>query len=154
MSLIVYLNKARKYCSYQDRCEDDVVQKLKKFKLRTEDIDTILNVLKEEKFVDDQRFASSFVRGKLKQNQWGRIKIRYALKAKRLSNEIVDEALEEIDDEVYKEILILLATKKIRQIKGDISDYDKRQKTAVYLQSKGFESDLIFKIINNLEPDE
>jgi regulatory protein len=110
--------------------------------------------MKQEKFVDDERFATSFVRSKLRSNSWGKSKIKYALKQKRIDPSFIEQAFEDVDEDFYQEKITLLAQKKFDKLKGDLSLYEKRQKTAVYLQSKGYESSLIFPIINNLGSDE
>ena len=140
----------RKYCAYQERCESEIRTKMERFNIKSSDKDIIIKTLRAEKFVDDQRYANSFVKGKMNANKWGRIKIRYALRQKRISDDAIDLAMDSIEEEDYKSLIQDLAVKKMNKIKGEYSDYEKRQKTAVYLQSKGFETDLIFKIVNKI----
>lgn len=154
MSIIEYVNKARKYCAYQERCESDLQTKLKKLGLPAEKVDQIVELMIKEGFIDDRRFAESFVRSKLRANAWGQRKIRQALLAKRIRSAYIDDALETVDQGRYNEKLLALAKKKFSSLHGDLSDYEKRQKTAVYLQGKGFETDLIFNTVNNLHSDE
>ena len=144
----------RKFCSYQERCASEVYTKMEKFPLRQSDKEMIVRMLTEENFLDEERYARSVVKGKLQSNRWGRIKIRYTLRQKKIKASLIDSVLEDIDEALYQSILEGLAVKKYKSIKSDCTAYEKRQKTAVYLQSKGFEMDLIFSTINKLDKDE
>lgn len=141
--------KARKWCAWQDRCSFELSLKLKNWGASYGQIRTILEKMADEGFIDEQRFARLFVRGKFKNNQWGRLKIFAALKAKKIPDVTIKEALSELDETDYQMLAEKLALKKYDQLKED--DNSKVMKTAAYLASKGFENQLIFDIINKLK---
>lgn len=146
------LDKAYKYCALQDRCQSEMITKLKSWNLSEDEAAEVLIQLITEQFVNDERFARSFVRGKFNQNGWGRVKITYALRQKEISTQCINMALEEIDDEKYHSKLIDIATKKWN-ITSAKNDFEKKNKVAGYLVSRGFESNLIWDTLNNLEHD-
>ncbi|MBR9997511.1 MAG: RecX family transcriptional regulator [Cyclobacteriaceae bacterium] len=144
-------NKILKFCAYQERSENDVIEKLKTFKLNASETGKILKRLKEEKFIDNQRFARIYTTGKLRHNKWGRIRIRYELKRKCINNDDIEQALDSIDEDEYSQTLIELIKKK----KGSIRDRNPfilRNKIAQYLSSKGFENDLVWHMIKIIIP--
>ena len=99
------LDKMAKYCAYQERCVKDVVEKLKTFDLSEKDKKEILNYLIDNRFVNDERFAKSFVRGKINQSGWGLNKIRFHLIQKGIDKALIDEALQGTDEEIYRQRL-------------------------------------------------
>ena len=106
------LDKMAKYCAYQERCVKDVTEKLKTFELTQKEKDEILDYLLDNRFVNDERFTKSFVRGKINQSGWGVNKIRFHLVQKGIAKETIDEALGQTDEEVYRQRLIdILKTK-------------------------------------------
>jgi regulatory protein len=106
--------------------------------------------LKKEGFIDESRYAGMFVRDKLRLNRWGRIKIRYMLAAKQIPEGIISEAINGIDDQNYLEILREELVKKRRQIKDD-HPYTVRNKLARFGQQRGFESGLIFQLLDEMD---
>ena len=94
------LDKMAKYCAYQERCVKDVRDKLKTFEIPEEEKTKILDYLIDNRFVNDERFAKAFVRGKVNQSGWGMNKIRFHLIQKGIAKEIIDEALSQTDEEV------------------------------------------------------
>ncbi len=132
--------KLERYCAYQDRCEFEVRQKLKNFHVTPEQADHIVDRLIDTSFLDDRRFAESFVNGKLKVKRWGRIKIKSKLIEKRIPSGLINEALSGIDLELYNDIIHELILKKENQLRTkDLSSFEKKQKISQYLLSKGFE---------------
>ena len=140
------LEKMVKYCAYQERCVKDVRDKLKTFDIAQEDRDKILEYLLDNRFVNDERFASSFVRGKINQSGWGLNKIRFHLIQKGIAKEIIDEALGQTDEEIYRQRLIDILKTKAKTVKAD-SDFDKKRKLAAYAIQKGFEGDLVWEVL-------
>ena len=144
-------DKIMKYCGYQERSEHDVLEKLKKFRVGIRETGDIIGRLKEEKFIDDRRFACIYASGKLRNNKWGRIKIRYELKRKNINSHHIEEALNSIGEEEYSRAILDLIDKK----KETLKDKDKfilRNKIAHYLLVKGFENDLVWEKINERIP--
>jgi regulatory protein len=137
------LTKAQTYCAYQDRCSAEVIQKLRVWGVDDARIPKILESLIEDKFIDDKRFAETFVSSKFRLKHWGRNKIAYELRLKKIPSGLISEALETIDEEEYASAIKTLITKKSKEVK-DSDAYRKKQKIARFLISKGFESELVF----------
>lgn len=114
LSFSSLLPKMEAFCAYQERCVFEVENKLRQFGCSEDELKRILNSLKENKFLDELRFATSFCEGKLRIKKWGRIKIRYQLLGKRIHPAIIHEALKSIDSEEYYATLIQLAEKNRR----------------------------------------
>jgi len=143
------LARIQKICSVQEKCSFDVRRKLSDWGFENIAIEKIIIILIEDKFVDDNRFSKSFVREKFRINKWGRIKITYALKQKRIPESTIDLALEEIEEEEYLHILETELIKKKKSIKAK-NQFDLKGKLLRFGQSKGFEIENIIRIIQNL----
>ena len=143
------LDKMAKYCAYQERCVKDVRDKLKTFDIPEEEKSKILDYLLDNRFVNDERFAMSFVRGKINQSGWGMNKIRFHLVQKGIDKELIDEALGQTDEEVYRQRLIDILKTKSKTIKAD-SDFEKKRKLAAYAMQKGFEGNLVWEVLKDL----
>ena len=143
------LDKMAKYCAYQERCVKDIKDKLKTFDIPQEEKTKILDYLLDNRFVDDERFAKSFVRGKVNQSGWGMNKIRFHLMQKGISKELIDEALEQTDDKVYRQRLMDILTTKAKIVKA-ASDFEKKRKLAAYAMQKGFEGNLVWEVLKDL----
>ena len=143
------LDKMAKYCAYQERCTKDVRNKLKAFDISENEKVKILDYLMDNRFVDDERFAKSFVRGKVNQSGWGLNKIRFHLMQKGIANETIDEALGQTDEEAYRQRLIEILKTKSKTVKAD-SDYEKKCKLASYAMQKGFERSLVWDVLKGL----
>ena len=141
------LDKMAKYCAYQERCVKDVKDKLKTFDIPEDEKSRILDYLLDNRFVNDERFAKSFVRGKINQSGWGLNKIRFHLVQKGIAKETIDEALEQTDEEVYRQRLIDILKTKSKTVKAE-NDFEKNRKLAAYAMQRGFESDLVWEILN------
>ena len=143
------LDKMAKYCAYQERCVKDVRDKLKTFDIPQKEKDEILDYLLDNRFVNDERFAKSFVRGKVNQSGWGVNKIRFHLIQKGIDKDIIEEALGQTDEEVYRQRLIEILKTKAKTIKAD-SDFEKKRKLAAYAMQKGFEGSLVWEVLKDL----
>ena len=143
------LDKMAKYCAYQERCVKDVRDKLKTFDIPQTEKDKILDYLLDNRFVNNERFAKSFVRGKVNQSGWGVNKIRFHLMQKGIDKELIEEALGQTDEEVYRQRLIDILKTKSKTIKAD-SDFEKKQKLAAYAMQKGFEGNLVWEVLKDL----
>ena len=143
------LDKMAKYCAYQERCVKDVRDKLKTFDLPQEEKDKILDYLLDNRFVNDERFARSFVRGKINQSGWGLNKIRFHLMQKGIAKETIDEALGQTDEDLYRQRLIDILKTKSKTIKAE-TDFEKKRKLAAYAMQKGFEASLVWEVLKEL----
>jgi len=144
------LDKMAKYCAYQERCVKDVRDKLKTLDLPQEEKDKILDYLLDNRFVNDERFAKSFVRGKVNQSGWGLNKIRFHLMQKGIAKETIDEALGQTDEEVYRQKLIDILKVKSKTVKAE-NDFEKKRKLAAYAIQKGFEGALVWEVVKDLD---
>jgi len=108
------LAKAQNICASQEKCKADIRKKLYDWKIQAIEIEKILNKLIKDKFIDENRYTSFYVRDKYKLNKWGRIKIEFSLKQKQIEQRIITNALEEINNEEYKEIFRTELKKKLR----------------------------------------
>ena len=140
------LDKMAKYCAYQERCVKDVRDKLKSFDIPQESKDEILDYLLDNRFVNDERFARSFVRGKVNQSGWGLNKIRFHLMQKGIAKDIIDEALGQTDEEVYRQKLIDILNVKSKTVKAEF-DFERKRKLAAYAMQKGFEGALVWEVL-------
>jgi len=145
-----------RYCSQAERCLFDVRKKMQTADLSGDAEKRIIDTLLQEKFIDEKRFARSFVRDKFQYNHWGRIKIAYELKLKCLSSEVCGEALDSIDEDEYVAALSEMLKIKKRTVKSH-SSQDMYQKLFRFAASRGFETPLIIhslkKILNNIDND-
>ena len=143
------LDKMAKYCAYQERCVKDVSDKLRTFDIPEEEKTKILDYLLDNRFVNDERYAKAFVRGKVNQSGWGVNKIRFHLMQKGIDKDLINEALGQTDEEVYRHRLIEILKTKAKTMKAD-SDFEKKRKLAAYAMQKGFEGSLVWETIKDL----
>jgi regulatory protein len=151
LSLEQALQKLRHYCGYQTRCHKEVKEKLYSFGLRKQDVESAIATLIEEDYLNEERFAIHFASGHFRLKQWGKIKIRYELKQKRVSEFCIKKALAAIGDEEYLKTFEKLATEKWAALKEE-TGYARRGKLQDYLARKGYEQDLIHKAIGKSLP--
>ena len=144
------LDKMAKYCAYQERCVKEVRDKLKDFDLPQEEKDKILSYLLDNRFVNDERFAQCFVRGKINQSGWGVNKIRFHLIQKGIDKELIDKALGQTDEEGYRKRLLVILTTKAKTVKA-ANDFEKKRKLAAYAMQKGFEGSLVWEVLKDLD---
>ena len=140
------LDKMAKYCAYQERCVKDVRDKLKAFEISEEEKAKILDYLLDNRFVNDERYAKAFVRGKVNQSGWGVNKIRFHLIQKGIDKNIIDEALGQTDEEAYRQRLIEILETKSKTVKA-ANDFEKKRKLATYAMQKGFEGSLVWEVL-------
>lgn len=137
------LLKIQHYCAYQDRCHQDVNKKLYDWGLNRDERDEIIVALIEENFLNEERFARSFARGKFRIKSWGKQKIRYELLSKGIGEKLIQIALTEISEEEYLVCLKKELKKKADKI-NDRNKFSARQKLATYLFNRGFEPELVW----------
>ncbi len=144
----IALKKMIHYCDYQDRCKKEIFTKLDTFELDDNDRDFIIGFLKEEGFINDERYCRSFVKGKLNLKKWGVNKIKLSLITKGVDREIIDEVLSEIDQDSYREELIkLLENKKI----NESDPYKRKAKLIRYAVGKGYSLSMVMEVVNGNE---
>ena len=135
-------------CAQSEQCSMDMRQKLYKWSVPFYDAEAIIKKLQDTRFIDDARFAIAYCRDKYRFNKWGRIKIKYGLRAKYISDCDINVALDAIDDAEYEAILVDLIKSKARMIK-DVDTYEGRTKLFRFAVSRGYESSLIARIIKD-----
>ncbi len=143
-------NKAALLCSKMETCTADILEKLKKWALSNDQAQAVIAKLKEEKYLDDERFARAYVKDKYRFNHWGRQKIEFMLRAKHISSEILELAFEEIEEETYANGLRKILADKAKSVKAK-DQYDKRNKLMRFALSRGFESGMVSRIFRELE---
>lgn len=141
--------KLEHYCAYQERCHKEVTVKLWEMRMIPEAIDQIIAHLIQENYLNEERFARAYARGKFKMKKWGKNRIVSELKQRAISIYNIKTALSEIDDNEYLNTFNLLAEKRLSQIKETHSQ--KRKKKLVdYLLYRGWESHLVYEKANEL----
>ncbi len=143
------LQKLMHYCAYRDRSQKEVEDKLNEMRMIPEAKENIIITLMQENFLNEERFARSFVRGKFRIKKWGRIKITQELKKREISSPIIKLGLTEIEESDYRKTLYELAEKKKDKI-TEPNTFKKKKKIADHLLRKGFESSLVFDCLNDI----
>ncbi len=144
-----FLKKLKKYCAYQERCHFDVNKKLHQLKADEELANEIISELINENYLNEQRFALAYVRGKHRINKWGKNRILNELKKRNISAYLIQKSLEEITETEYKMALLHLLEVKNKTIKAK-NIYERKQKLFSYAYAKGYETDLINEIIEDI----
>lgn len=142
--------KLEYFCAYQERCHQEVVSKLLDLRMTTIEIDEILVYLITNNFLNEERFACAFARGKHRMKHWGKIRIVNELKCRGISKYNIDKALQEISDEEYCQTFDNIANKNWLSI-TEKNKLKKRQKFCDYLLRRGFESQLVYEKVKELE---
>ncbi len=138
------LDKMKNWCAYQERSQNEARQKLYEFKLESEQTEAIIIELISENYLNEERFAMAFASGKFRIKQWGRIKIKMALRQHKISDYCIKKALEGINEVEYEKTLIKVIEKKLNLTKG--GDQRKRfYAVSNYAISRGFESDFVIE---------
>ncbi|MDC1276899.1 RecX family transcriptional regulator [Algibacter sp.] len=136
--------KLEHYCAYQERCHKEVRQKLISMHMIPEAIDVIIVHLLEHNFLNEERFAKTFVRGKFRIKAWGRRRLSFELKKKDIGKVNLNQALAEIDDVEYIQLFNALAEKKANSI-TETNIYKKKKKLIDYLLYRGWETHLVYE---------
>lgn len=132
-------SRAAALCSRSEKCISDIETKLYQWKLPAKQHEIVIKQLTEEKFIDESRFTSFFVRDKFRFNKWGKVKIAYQLSSKGIAKQIISEALDQINADEYESTLKELIQQKERSLKYK-DEWDKKQKLLRFVVSRGFES--------------
>lgn len=142
------LLKLEELCARSEHCESELREKLRKWAISSTDADTIIRSLRRRRYVDDSRYARALVRDKYRFARWGRNKIKQLLYLKRIDPDIIDEALDEIDPEEYRQILCHLIELR-RKALSEPDPYQAKMKLMRFALQRGYESELIKKAIAN-----
>jgi regulatory protein len=143
------LQKLRQYCAYQERSHYEVQQKLYQLGIRKSEHDEVISTLIEEDYLNEERFAKAFAGGKFRMKDWGRKKIYYALKEKKVSEYSIKQAMKEIDEVEYAKNLNELVAEKYESLK-DEQYLVRKKKTIDFLIQKGYEYELVSRAVNQL----
>lgn len=144
--------KISKYCAYQERCQKEVRQKLWDLKVYGDDVEELLYLLIQNKYLNESRFASLYVRSKFNQKQWGKVKIKQELKLRDIGERIITKALAELDEEEYRNVLSHILQKKQTTLRGG-NVFERRKKLFDFVYRKGYESSIINDALENLKPE-
>lgn len=145
--------KAEAYCSSMERCIADVEAKLSQWGAEPEIMEKIVKHLQDEKYIDQKRFCSAFVRDKYRFNQWGRVKINQALRMKKIPADIIAMGMEEIDEQEYMDILSGLIEQKKRSVKAR-TEYERNGKLIRFAIGKGFEMETACRCVKQVGEDD
>ena len=138
-----------RYCVYQERCHKEIEKKLREYKMIPEAIQVIVVHLIEHNFLNEERFAQSFARGKFRIKKWGKQRITRELKFRDISQYNIKSAFKEISEDDYLDTFHALAEKKFESI-TESNKYKKKKKLTDYLLYRGWESSLVFDKANSL----
>ncbi len=138
--------RIEQFCVYQERCQQEVRQKLFEWGAHSNEVEQLIADLISSNYLNEERFAIAFVGGKFRIKKWGRKKIIYALKQKQVSSYCITRGLKEIDEEVYMDTLEKVLLSKSKNYTSGTAI--QKKKIALFAQQRGFESELIWKLIN------
>lgn len=148
----IILGKAMAACSKREHCISEIVTMAGSWGAEEADLKKIIQALTDEKFINEERYASAFVRDKFTYNKWGKLKISMHLKAKRIPAEIIKNALDSIDNEKYLKMIQDLISSHRKHVKAK-NNYELKSKLLRYGLSKGFESHLLYDILGELDEE-
>ncbi|MEO8720670.1 MAG: regulatory protein RecX [Ginsengibacter sp.] len=142
--------KIKQYCAYQERSHSEVRDKLYSFGLNKSEVEEIISTLITGNYLNEERFAILYAGGKFRMKQWGKIKIKQALKLKQVSEYCIKKALKEIDTKEYERIFQKLAEQKLKTLKSEKNIFIKKRKLQDFLFQKGFEIELVKEVVKNI----
>jgi len=141
--------KAKRYCAYQERSQQEVRDKLYEWGLHRAEVEQIIAQLISENYLNEQRFAEAFAGGKFRMKSWGRLKIRQALEVKRVSRPCINEALGKLDEKEYEATLNKLISEKTKTMK-EKNPFKKKYQVARHAISKGYEPELVWEMLKQV----
>ncbi|WP_116106760.1 regulatory protein RecX [Lewinella sp. IMCC34191] len=145
------LEALQHYCAYQDRCHQEARDKLWELGYGGDAAEEVIVDLIKDKYLDEERFARSYARGKFKMKKWGRYRIRRELKKRHLSDYCIKKAMTEIDDGEYYATLCAELERRHALEKPGQHPYLKRRRLADYAVKRGYESFLVWQALDDLE---
>lgn len=140
----------QRYCAFRERCHQEVVEKLREMRMIPQAIDAIMVELIEEGFLSEERFAREFARGKFRQKHWGKARIRRELQHREISEYLIRQALQEIDQEAYVRSFDALAAKRWAELKAEKNLQRKKKKFVDYLLYRGWEAEMVYSKVFEL----
>ena len=140
------LQKAKQYCAYQERCHSEVKDKLYSFGMNKKEVDELLSELISENYLNEERFAILYAGGKFRIKHWGKVKIKYSLKQKQVSEYCIKKALAGIDEKDYAKTVQKLFDQKLKTLKAEKNIFIKKRKLQDHLMQKGFETSIVSKL--------
>ena len=141
--------KAQHYCAYQERSQHEVRNKLYEWGLKLSIVEDIISRLIVENFLNEERFAKAYAKGKFSQKGWGKLKIKQGLKFKQVPDVLIKKALQSIDGDEYLQTLQTILNKKA-EILSEKDLFKRKYKLQQYALSRGYESDLVGDAISEL----
>ena len=144
----IAIKRAASFCAESERNVAEVERKLRKWGVDDDDIDSIIDRLKSDDFLNEERYCKAYINDRFKLNHWGKVKIRYELGKRDVDRQYIDTALANIDDDEYFEVLKEVVEAKRRTIK-DTDTYSASAKILRYALTRGFESDIVSKVIKD-----
>ncbi len=141
-----FLNILARYCAYQERCVQELHLKMKSLGIEDPLFADYIIWLEENNYLNEERFAEIFARSKFNQKKWGRNKIRFELKKRKINAAHIQKAINQIDDEQYIATLKEVIDQKAKKLTSkDV--WANQQKCYQFALGKGFESDLIGEVL-------
>jgi regulatory protein len=144
------LQKARHYCGWQERCHSEVREKLYSFGLKKGDVEEAVSALIEENYLNEERFAIQFAGGHFRMKGWGRVRIRYELKQKKVGEYCINKALAAIDENDYGRTLEKLGREKWDALVAGEDAFVRRHKLQEYLLRKGYETERVSALVRTI----
>lgn len=141
--------KAMALCSKREYCVSEITEKLKSWNTSDSDAEKIIKILIRENFINEKRYSEAFVKDKFNHNKWGKVKIASHLRVKSIPDELIHQALESVDENLYKKRVKEIVLEHRKSIKAK-NQYDLKGKLLRYGLSKGFESSLLYDLLNDL----
>jgi regulatory protein len=144
---------AAAFCSSAEHCKSEVLEKTSRFELEQEEQTKLIQHLQQESFIDENRYVKAFVSDRFRFNKWGRIKIRFMLRQKGISAELIEEGIRLISDDEYINTLLTLLKQKKPTVKSK-NKYELREKMLRFGSGRGFEPSLISLCLKRMDIDE
>lgn len=141
--------KAADLCGRSEKCRFELELKCREWQLSAGETAQLLDYLQQGKFIDHQRYAVSFVHDKFRFNKWGKIKLTYVLRQKQIEEKHIKEALDQLPEAAYRQVLLDLLSAKAKTLKS-LDPYTRRGKLLAFAQCRGFEVDLALKIMEEM----
>lgn len=142
--------KACNYCAYQERTQNEVRERLKKWQVYGDEAEELIAELIQENFINEERFAKVFAGSKFRVKKWGKKKILLELKKREISAYCIEQGMKEVEQDDYKQSLTELLEKKIKTVKKDENPLITKQKLARFAFGKGYEGELVWRILKEI----
>lgn len=142
--------KLKQYCAYQERSHSEIKEKLYSYGVYGNDAEDIIGKLIEEDYLNEERYAIHFAGGKFRMKQWGKVKIKYELRQKQVSDYCIKKALNSIDEKEYFLVLEKLKEQKLKTLKSEKNIFIKKRKLQDFLLQRGFENDLVKEAVKKI----